>query len=197
MLPATLSILRRAAVFVIRPPLNFCSFLNFLTLLLLSSITPASAAQNPRRVLLLYADEKNLPMNLLIDSRLRSTFREKLGDGVELYSEYIDVSRFPDKAYPRKLIEHLHDKYSARGLDLIVVVAIPALDQVQLHRNWFFPATPIVFCCVTAAEQKAQTMKPFVTGIPAKLDYAPTLELALKLHPGTRRISSDSRSREE
>jgi hypothetical protein len=110
-----------------------------LTLLLLSSICPAAAEQNPRHVLLLYGTQKDLPMNLLIGSQLRSTFREKLGDGVDLYSEYVDASRFPDKGYPRKLLEHLNDKYSARGLDLIVVVE--AKDpwahavRVDLSRN--------------------------------------------------------------
>ncbi len=127
-------------------------------------------------------------MNLLIDSQLRSTFREKLGDSVELYSEYIDVSRFPDNAYPRKLLELLHEKFLARGLDLIVVVESAALDPVQLHRDWFFPATPIVFCCMTEAEHKGRTLRPGVTGIPAKLNYAPTLEVALRLHPGTQRV---------
>jgi len=160
----------------------------------------SAAGSDPQRVLLLYGSQKDLPMNLLIDSRLRSNFREKLSDGVELYSEYVDVSRFPDKGYPRKLLEHLKDKYSPRGLDLIVVVESVALDQLQLHRDWFFPDTPIVFCCVTEAECKARTIRPGVTGIPAKLDYRPTLEAALRFHPGTKRvvmISGASRSDNE
>ncbi|HEV3085017.1 MAG TPA: PAS domain S-box protein [Gemmataceae bacterium] len=148
----------------------------------------SAAGSDPQRVLLLYGSQKDLPMNLLIDSRLRSTFREKLSDSVELYSEYVDVSRFPDKGYPRKLLEHLKDKYRAPGLDLIVVVEAVTLDQVQLHRDRFFPATPVVFCCVTDAECKARTIRPGVTGIPAKLDYRPTLEAALRFHPGTKRV---------
>ena len=164
------------------------SLFTILTLILLSSFNPATAGQNSRQVLLLYTDEKDLPMNLLIDSQLRSTFREQLNDGVDLYSEHIDVSRFPDKDYPRKLLEFLHGKYSLRGLDLIVVVAASALDMVQLHRGWFFPTTPIVFCCVTEGEYKARTIGPGVIGVPAKLDYGPTLEVALKLQPATRHV---------
>jgi PAS domain S-box-containing protein len=159
-----------------------------LPLLLLTSHRATAASKDPRRVLLIYADEKDLPMNLLIDAKLRSSFREKLGDGVELFSEYMDVSRFPDQRFHRKLLEFLHDKYSAHGLDLIVAIDHPALDLIQLHRHWFFPATPVVFCCVTEAEYRARRIGPGVTGIPAKLDYRPTLELALRLHPGTRRV---------
>ena len=188
MLPAIPSILRGRIVFVIRKPLNIRPLLGVLSLLLLS--TSAAAAQGRRHVLLLYGSEKDLPMNVVVDSRLRSTIREKLGDGVELYSEHLDDSRFPDEGQPRKLLEFLRDKFSREELDLIVVVEVlDFLDSVQAHRDWFFPATPLVFCCVTErAEHKARTMQPGVTGIPANLDYGPTLEAALRLHPDTRRV---------
>jgi PAS domain S-box-containing protein len=158
------------------------------TFLLLASHRVTAASQNPRHVLLIYGDQKDLPMNLIVDGRLRSIIREKLNDGVYLFSEYLDISRFPDKRSRRRLLEFLHDKYSAHGPDLIVVIDSAALDQVLLHRDWFFPATPVVFCCVTEGEYKARKIGPGVTGIPAKLDYRPTLELALRFHPGTRRV---------
>ncbi len=164
------------------------SLLSVLTLLLLASHTAAAATQTPRHILFIYTGEKDLPMNLIIDGRLRASFREKLGDGVELFSEYLDFTRFPESHFQRKQLELLHDKYLAHGLDLIVVIALPALDQIQLNRDWFFPTTPVVFCCVTEAENKDRTISPGVTGILAKLDFGPTLELALRLHPGTRRV---------
>ena len=161
--------------------------LALLVLLLVCRPTLASGSE-PRHILLLYGAEKDLPMNHVVDSHLRSTFLEKLGDGVQLFSEYIDVSRFPDEDHPRKMLKFLHAKHAARGLDLIIVVEASTLDQVQSHRDWFFPDTPIVFCCVTEAEHKARTIKSGVTGIPARLDYGPTLEAALRLQPGTRRV---------
>jgi signal transduction histidine kinase len=173
---------------VIRLPVNSWPLLRSLTLLVLISLLPAAAAQERRHVLILYGSEKDLPMNVIVDGQLRSSFRESLSESVELYSEYIDVSRFPDKGYPRKLLDLLREKYRARGLDLIVVVETSALDAIQLHHDWFFPTTPVVFCCVTQAEYQARAIRPGVTGIPAKLDYGPTLEVALRLHPGTRHV---------
>jgi hypothetical protein len=105
---------------VIRTPFNIWPPHCVVALLLFTFFTPVAAAQDRRHVLLVYGSEKDLPMNLIIDSKLRSTFRETLGDGVELYSEYLDVSRFPDNGYPRKMLEFLHGKYSERRLDLIV-----------------------------------------------------------------------------
>jgi PAS domain S-box-containing protein len=163
-------------------------FVSLLPLLLLNAPSAAAASQYPRQVLLLYADEKDLPMNRIIDSQLRSSFREKLGDGVELFSEYLDLTRFPDSRFHSKQLEFLQDKYRAHGLDLIVVIECRALDPIQLHRDMFFPTTPVVFCCVTEADYKARRIGPGVAGIPAKLDYRPTLELALRLHPSTRHV---------
>ncbi len=159
-----------------------------LALLLLASQSATASSQPSRRVLLLYADEKDLPMNLIIDRQLRSCFRENLGDGVELFSEYLDLSRFPEGRLHRKQLEFLRDRYRARGLDLVVVIDHPALDLIGLHRDWFIPATPVVFCCVTEEEYKARKVGPGVMGVPAKLAYGPTLELALRLHPATRRV---------
>jgi signal transduction histidine kinase len=167
---------------------RFCAsaLLSVLTLLLFTTPSATADSQNSRRVLLMYADEKDLPMNLIIDERLRASFREKLGDRVELFSEHIDISRFPDSRIHRKQLEFLREKHSAHGLDLIVAIDHPALDLIQSHRDWFFPATPVVFCCVTEAEYRARRIEPRVLGVPVKLDYGRTLELALRLHPGTR-----------
>src|SRR5207245_1633715 len=156
--------------------------------LLLTAHSAGAAAPNARHVLLIYADEKDLPMNLLVDRRLRSSFRDQLGDGVVLFSEYIDVSRFHDGRLHRKQLAVLRDTHEAHGLDVIVPIDHPALDHIQVHRDWFFPDTPVVFCCVTEAEHRARRIGPGVTGVPAKLTYRPTLELALRLHPGTRRV---------
>ena len=182
----TFSILRRVTAFMIRALRYRSALLSVLMLPLLTTRGATADAQNSRRILLIYADEKDLPMNQIIDGRLRSNFREKLGDRVELFSEHIDISRFPDSRIHRKQLEFLRDKHSAHGLDLIVAIDHPALDLIQSHRDWFFPATPVVFCCVTEAEHRARKIEPRVTGIPAKLDYGRTLELALRLHPGTR-----------
>src|SRR4051812_14841335 len=130
MLLDILSFLRWGTSFTRRPSLTVCPLLGALALLLFVAVRPAAAGQNPRHILLLYESEKDLPMNRLIDRQLRATFREKLSDGVELYSEHIDVSRFPDRGHPRKALEFLHDKYRSRGLDLIVVVGAAALDPV-------------------------------------------------------------------
>jgi PAS domain S-box-containing protein len=136
-------------------------------------------------VLLIHSTERDVPV---LDDKLRSVFREQLGNGVELSNEYIDIARFPDKRFHRKVLEFLRNKYAAHGLDLIVAIDPFSLDLIQAHRDWFFPATPVVFCCVPEAELKTRQIGPGITGVPMRLEYGPTLELALRLQPDTRRV---------
>jgi hypothetical protein len=58
--------------------------LGALIVLVLTSHHATAGSPKTRRVLLLYAEEKDLPMNRIVDAQLRATFRDKLGDGVEL-----------------------------------------------------------------------------------------------------------------
>jgi PAS domain S-box-containing protein len=192
-------IARRLITFLTRRHWNRYILLGMLTLFFTSPGVTAGT-KNSKKILLLYGSEKDLPMNVLVDRQLRTIFKEKLGTEVELYSEYLDRRRFPDNHFDRNLIEFLRDKYPARGLDLIVVVESFALDLIQSYRESFFPTTPVVFCCMTESEYIARTIGPGVTGIPAKLYFAPTLDIALRLQPSTRRVvviagaSEDDRS---
>lgn len=154
---------------------------------LLATASPA-AAEVPRQILILYGDRHDLPMNQIIDPKLRANFRAGLGDRVEVYSEHINAASFPDRDGHKKLLEFIHHKYSPRGIDLIVVVASVALDAVQDNREWFFPNAPVVFLCVAEAETRTRPLRPGVTGIPVKLDFGESARVALRLRPDTRRV---------
>jgi PAS domain S-box-containing protein len=147
-----------------------------------------AAAQAPRQILILYADRHDLPMNQILDPKLRADFRAGLGDRVEVYSEHINVTSFPGRDGHKKLLEFLHHKYSPRGLDLIVTVASVALDAVQDNRDWFFPNTPVVYLCVAEGETRTRSLRSGVTGIPVKLDFGEFARVALRLRPNARRV---------
>src|SRR5436189_101621 len=55
---------------------------------ILAAPSPA-AAQTPRQILILYSDRHDLPMNQILDAKLRANFRAGLGDRAEVYSEHI------------------------------------------------------------------------------------------------------------
>src|SRR5262249_22759605 len=56
------------------------------------------------------------------------------------------------------------------------------------HREEIFPGVPVVFAAVEQREVKARKLGPGVVGVPIHFNLTATLDLALRLHPNTRRV---------
>jgi signal transduction histidine kinase len=148
----------------------------------------AAAAQDVRRVLVLYPVSDGQPGILRFDEGLRSALKARPNAQVEIYNEYLDSARFPDERHQRHLAEFLRGKYADRKPDVVVPALAPSLDFVLKYRDELFPGVPVVYGAIGQQETKARTLGPDVVGVPMTVDLAPTLELALRLHPGTRRV---------
>jgi signal transduction histidine kinase len=64
----------------------------------------------------------------------------------------------------------------------------PALDFLLTHRETVFPGSPIVFCGIDKRRLGNLTLPSDVTGVLLKREFAPTLNIAVRLHPKTNRI---------
>jgi signal transduction histidine kinase len=155
-------------------------------------VCPSAAPAGPettRLVVVLYPDNSDgSPGNFLADQGIRSTFAAGSPERVEIYNEYLDVSLPPDAARQRLQAEYLRQKYAGRKVDLVIAGLSSGLDFALEHRGAIFPGVPVVFCAVDQREVKARKLDPDVIGVPMKFDLAATLDLALRLHPNTRRV---------
>ena len=150
-------------------------------------LAPAAAAQG-RRVVLLYDERTDLPGLALLDAQLVRTLTAGLPGGVEVYREAMDRSRFESAAYARLLRDYLRAKYADKRIDAVVATMGPALDFLVGGGSVVFPGVPIVFCGVDRRELGGRPLPANVTGVLLRREFAPTLQLALRLHPGTRRV---------
>ena len=143
-----------------------------------------------RHVLVLYDERTELPGLTMIDTGIRRA----LASGpqrVEIYSEAMDNSRFDSPGYHDLLGDHLWAKYSGKRIDVAVAVMGSSLDFLLEHRAMLFPKapeTPIVFCGIGRTTFGDRPLPPGVTGVLLKREFAPTVELALTLHPDTERV---------
>jgi len=64
-----------------------------------------------------------------------------------------------------------------------------ALDFLLRHGEATFPGTPIVFCGIDRTQLGDRTLPVHVRDILMNREFAPTLELALSLHPQTQRVA--------
>ena len=148
----------------------------------------SEGAETRARILLVFDEDKDLPGLAAINRSLREGFTTALAGDVEFYSESLNLSQFRRPGHDRAIHDAFRHKYAGTRPDLVVAVMGPSLDFLLRHRDTLFPGVPIVFCGADPSDLEGKRLGPNVTGVVVKRTYAPTLELALKLHPDARRV---------
>src|SRR5262249_6628542 len=128
------------------------------------------------------------------DRSIRTAFAAAAPERIQTRNDYLELSRFQGAEGRRILAEFLRKKYAGEKIDLVMTALGPSLAFAVEFRHEIFPGVPIVFMAVD--EQEVQKLSPpaDVIGVPVKLDLATTLEIALRLHPKTRRVYVITRS---
>ncbi len=107
---------------------------------------------------------------------------------VELYSENLEATLFPDKVSQREFREWYIRKYTERKPDLIITVGPSSLKFMVDYHEKSFPDVPVIFCGTT--EEMADQMKPdsHFTGVWGVAQPEKTLLAALHLQPDTKHV---------
>ena len=100
----------------------------------------------------------------------------------------MDTKRFYEPRYVAQLPEVYRRKYADHRIDLVVGVDDRAVEFLVEHRDDVFPGTPVVFCGVNYFQAEKLKGRRLFTGVSEDADLGASLETALDLHPGTRRI---------
>jgi PAS domain S-box-containing protein len=141
----------------------------------------------PSAVLLIYADPRLLPAVVGMDQTLRATIESRTASPVRFYTEYLDLSWFPENRESH--VGHtIRQKYAGRRFDLVVPCGESALRFALRERDVLFPGVPIVFCTVEDSRLAEMNLPADVTGVTMFRDWEGGLDLILRLHPATRRI---------
>jgi signal transduction histidine kinase len=153
---------------------------------LVMSITgclPASAAT--RHIVLLFDERVELPGLSLLEAEFVHTLRFNATEPIEVYREAMDLSRFSSDSYKTILRDFLRAKYADKKIDVAVAIMAPALDFLMTYGDLIFPGASVVFCGLDRRQFGARSLPPNMYGVLIKREFAPTLELALRLHPAT------------
>ena len=142
-----------------------------------------------QRVLVLYSDERLLPANLIVDQAINTVFAADNSKRIELYSEFLDVARFPGEEQRQRQRVFLREKYRERPPDLMIAVSGDAFAFLTERRTELFAAVPIVYCSVAGDSPPTHLSDTGVADVPVPDTAARTLEMMLRLHPDTRRVA--------
>ena len=160
-----------------------------MALLTISPLQPIAPAQvkATRRVLILNELGPASPAINLIDGEIRARL-ERSPYQIELYTESLETTLFPDPAIQKEFFDSYIRKYRDRKPDVIIAVGpAPVHFLVQSHEK-FFAGIPVVFCVTTPEMVGSPTLDSTFTGVWEMPDFTKTLDVALKLLPSTRHI---------
>ena len=158
------------------------------SVLYIRGVARAQQSESPKRVLVLYWYDKDYPGHITFDRSFQATLGSAPAGTVEYYPEYLESNRFPGENQSLFLRDHLRQKYADRTIDVIVAVSDASLEFLLKYRNDLFPHTPIVFEGVKGASEKEIKAGPGLTGIILVNTHRETIDLALRLHPGTEQV---------
>ncbi len=155
---------------------------------LFAAATPAHAAEEETRVLVLNGLDPYLPAYLAIDTAMRADLATETARRIVLYSEPLDAQRFPIEPRESALVAMLIQIYSTLRIDVVVTVTRPALEFYKRHGEQLWPGARLVFHGLPDPASETVTVPPNATGLVNRDDFGGTIDLALRLQPNARRI---------
>jgi signal transduction histidine kinase len=153
--------------------------------MLLIAWPEALTAQTAQKeVLVLYSTRRDAQLSIIGDRDLPRILEQGIPEGLDFYSEYLDLARSRDPEYLHGFRDFLRVKYSGIVFDVVITMQETALDFVNEYRADLFPETPIVFLSTSTAIPKV----PNGTGILAPPLFDGTVDLAAALQPDLREV---------
>jgi len=118
---------------------------------------------------------------------IEKLFSDRHAD-VTVMADYLDAMRFPGKDTLPKARELAETKMRLFAPWLIIACDNAALDFVLECRPRGFSSVPVVFCAINGFQPSMLQGQTGITGVGEDISVGDTMLMALKLHPGTRRI---------
>lgn len=147
----------------------------------------AEAAERPQRVLVLHSYHPSFSWTANIHTALLQRL-QAAEPGLDIRTEYLDWKNYPRREMLGLLQTQLEAKYTGVALDLVITSDNAATEFALARRERLFPGVPVVFCGVNGYRPGLFGVQEGVTGVSERLDPVGTLAIALRLHPGLRRV---------
>jgi PAS domain S-box-containing protein len=140
-----------------------------------------------KNVLVLHAHEANAPVFVETDKGLSSTLQSGGISSQNQFFEYLNLRRNPGSEYRRLLVEQMRMQYSHRKPDMIITMFPEAVEFVLKDCRDIFPNVPILALYLPQSFKVSETERRIIGHFPT-VDIMGTLEIALKLVPGAKRV---------
>jgi PAS domain S-box-containing protein len=166
---------------------RLCVLLATLVAIVLSYPIAAAPSKPVKRILILNEVGTSYPATKIINEGIETALQNSPYQ-LEFYSEYLDTVLFPDPAAQQEFRDFYIRKYQNRRPDVIITVGPSSLRFMQEVHQTAFPGVPIIFCLPYGIVPGTPALDPNFTGVENDMAPAETLEIALRLQPGTKHV---------
>ena len=149
----------------------------------LASSSTAHAQSEHKQVLVLYSTRPDSQLSIIGERELPRTLGAGPAESLEYYSEFIDLSTFPEAAH-EAFREFLRLKYQDARFDLVIAMQDAAIEFVSRYRDTLFRDTPAVFLTNDRATGRLRNS----TGLIHERNFAATLTFLRQLQPDVRHV---------
>jgi two-component system cell cycle sensor histidine kinase/response regulator CckA len=151
------------------------------------AIAQSSKQPLPQHVLIVHSAYQGYPWTDSLNVGVHKVF-DSSPVPVDLMFEYLDTKRNRDLYYFEQLRELWKIKYRNLPIDIIIVCDNEAYNFVLQERKNLFRDIPIVFTGYNGYTPDMLNGKQPITGVIEETDIAGTIDIALLLHPQTKKI---------
>jgi signal transduction histidine kinase len=153
-----------------------------------SHVARAEIVGRSPRVLVLYPYDERLPATSIAGENARKRLLEATDGNIDLFSEFLDLSRFPEDAHIDRMARYMAEKYSEHRPDVVIALGEPATRFIVNHRDTIAPDARIVFSGFSRDSALKLNLPADVIGAFSEFDIAKTLELARTLQPDAKNL---------
>ncbi|CAN7710122.1 sensor histidine kinase [Rhizobium leguminosarum] len=140
------------------------------------------------RVLVLYPYDERIAATTAAGEALRSRLLEATNGRIDLFSEFLDLSRFPEGDHVVRMARYLGEKYAARRPDVVVALGKESASFVTANRRTIAPGAKIVAAGFGTATAEKISLPDDVIGAFTTFDILKTAEMARSLQPDARHL---------
>jgi PAS domain S-box-containing protein len=140
-----------------------------------------------RRVLIVYELGLSSPSVAVLDQQIRAVLEDSSFQ-IELYREYLETTLFSDPKAQKEIREGYIHKYRDRPPDVVITLGPSPLRFLVDSHETSFKDVPVLFGGLSGAPLKDVNLDSQFTGVWDRVEPAETLEVALRLQPGTKHV---------
>jgi signal transduction histidine kinase len=163
-------------------------FAIFIIAIFLNDHAAADIVGRSPRVLILYPYDERLPATAIAGEKARDRLQAATGGNIDLFSEFLDLSRFPEEAHLHRMARYMAEKYSDRRPDVVIALGEPSTRFVINNRQAVARDAKIVFAGFDRESASKLNLPADVVGAFSEFDIARTLELARALQPDAKNL---------